>query len=128
MSPTGASRATLAMSPMSPELIAVCGTHLYWVDSKSVYTTPLPNGTGTAVVPAFGSAGQDILGLACDDSGVYWTNHAVGSGTVVTCPHAGCGGAPKVIALGQDRPWGLTTDAGAVYWVTEAGGVFKVAK
>jgi hypothetical protein len=128
VTPTGTSRATLAASPTAPDFMAVCGTHLYWADSKSVYTTPLPNGTGTAPVPAFGTSGQDILGIACDDSGVYWTNHANGSGTVVTCPHTGCGTAPKVLALGQDRPWGIALDATAVYWVTEAGGVFKVAK
>jgi hypothetical protein len=128
MTAAGASRATLAVSPTAPTLIAVCGTHLYWADSKSVYTTPLPNGTGTAAVPAFGTSGQDILGIVCDESGVYWTNHAATSGTVVTCSHTGCGTAPKVLALGQSNPWGITTDATAVYWVTEGGGVFKVAK
>ena len=78
-------------------------------------------------MPAFGTSGQDILDIACDDSGVYWTNHANASGTVVTCPHSGCGTAPTVLALGQDRPWGIALDATAVYWVTEAGGVYKVA-
>jgi hypothetical protein len=128
MSPTGASRAMLAVSPSSPDQIAVCGAHLYWADSKALYAAPLPNGTGTATVPAFGTAGLDIFGLTCDESGVYWINRASPNGTVVMCPHTGCGAAPTVLALSQNNPWGIAIDATAVYWVTEAGGVFKVAK
>src|SRR6266496_379702 len=127
MTSTGASRVMLAVSPSSPDVITVCGAHLYWADTKILYSTPLPNGTGAAPVPAFGTAGLDIFGLTCDDSGVYWINRASPNGTVVMCPHTGCGTAPKVLALGQDNPWGIATDATAVYWVTEAGGVFKVA-
>jgi hypothetical protein len=117
----------LAVTPGSPGAVAVCGAHLYWVDGQGVYSTPLPNGTGSAGLSPFGT-GPAIFGLACDDTGVYWANHVSNSGTVVACPHAGCGAAPKVLALGQDRPWGIAADAQAVYWVTEGGNVLKVAK
>jgi hypothetical protein len=124
----GALRAALATSTGTPQSMAVCGVHLYWTDSINVYRIPLPNGVGTATVPVFGS-GQDIVAVACDDAGVYWTNSVRGSGTVVMCPHAGCGAAPKVLALGQDSPWGIALDATSVYWVTfRGGGVLKVAK
>jgi hypothetical protein len=123
----GGSRATVAMSPTGVGALAACGVHLYWTDSVNVYAIPLPNGTGTATVPAF-SVGQTIAGLACDDSGVYWTNSVSDAGTVVMCPHTGCGIAPKVIALGQNRPMRIALDGPAVYWVTFSGALLKVAK
>jgi len=118
---------------VSVHLIAVCGPHLYWASysPSNVYAVPLPNGLGAATGPMFaaGIPGQIIDGLACDNSGVYWSNQANGQATtIVMCPHDGCNGSPTVLALGQDRPSGIATDTKAIYWVTNAGGVFELAK
>jgi len=115
-------------------LITACGPHLYWAtysSTSAIYSAPLPNGTGGETVPVFamGLTGQNIEGLACDDSGVYWSNwsNAVAT-TVVMCPHEGCDGPPKVLATGQDRPAGIATDPRAIYWVTMGGDVYELAK
>jgi hypothetical protein len=49
---------------------------------------------------------------------VYWTNY--GDGTVVKVPLGG--GAPIVLASGQDSPASIAVDATSVTWVNEDGG------
>ena len=76
-------------------------------------------------------------GIAFDDNNVYWVNHGSdisASGTVMTCPLAGCpGGGPTVLAAGLMYPVRIAVDSTAVYWVDEGlgtgdGRVLKVAK
>ena len=73
-------------------------------------------------------------GVHADASRVYWTNQGVGSalpynnGSVVSCVQAGCCTTPEVLWKGPVQPTGLTGDDEALYFVTYAGSIWKVAK
>lgn len=63
--------------------------------------------------------------MAVDDSFVYWADYY--GGRIMKVPKTG--GAPLIVACGQDKPRGLAIDASFVYWTTEGGGtVVKALK
>lgn len=126
---------TLVSNRPEVDKLAVYANALYFVElpsststSSQVRSVPLPNGVGTGAPTLLGSAGGVSLGIAADTDGVYWTARVAGGGdSVATCALGSCAGGPKIIAS-SNLPWGITTDATAVYWVTEGGQVMKVAK
>jgi hypothetical protein len=66
-----------------------------------------------------------------DSTNVYWTDNGdVGqaNGSVLTCPLAGCAGAPKVLAAGELNPFGIAVDSTRIYWVNEQGEAKSLAK
>jgi hypothetical protein len=74
-------------------------------------------------------------GVVADPARVYWTNQGGGAappytaGTVASCPAAGCCASPEILWAGGGQPAGLTADADALYFVTNATGiVYKLAK
>jgi hypothetical protein len=107
--------------------IEVGPDYVYWAEGPQIYFASLPNGIAGGAPPEFGSSGTSVRFMAIDDTHLYWTSTSADVGSVQRCPLEGCGGAPEV--LGQTpQPWGITLDDVAVYWVTEAGGIYKVAK
>jgi hypothetical protein len=113
--------------PMMGPDIEVASDYVYWSEDAQIYFAPLPNGIGGAAPTQFGSSGTTVRYMAVDDTHLYWTATSMDIGTVQRCPLDGCGGPPEV--LGQSpQPWGITLDGDAVYWVTEQGGIYKVAK
>ncbi|HTQ02320.1 MAG TPA: hypothetical protein VMI54_00635 [Polyangiaceae bacterium] len=97
----------------------------------SVYSTPLPDGSGAGAPTLVGTAGVNARKVFTVDGLVYWaaagdTPNATGS--IVRCPETGCnGGTPDAVATTTAGPWGLTVADGVLYWVTESGEVGKVA-
>jgi len=73
-----------------------------------------PDDAGTA--PVLLASGQsDPEGIVVDAVNVYWVN--AGTGTVVSCPLAGCPDAgPTILASGQSSPNRLVVDLTNVYW------------
>ena len=41
----------------------------------------------------------------------------------MSCPQAGCGSAPRVIASGQDQPWAIAVDATGIYSIDNGSGM-----
>jgi hypothetical protein len=68
------------------------------------------------------------VGIAIDDTSIYWGNS--GDGRIMTCPLSGCvdGGTPKLIAQGQIVPYGLAVSGSDVFWVDFFGAVRKCPK
>jgi hypothetical protein len=60
-------------------------------------------------------------GIAVDSTNVYFTRYLAGD--VVSCPLAGCTGAPKVLSSGNDQPNDIKVDATSLYWASEGSGV-----
>ncbi len=116
----------LAVGLAGIEDISVQGDTLYVIEDSGpnteIRTIPLPNGVGATPPRPIGS-GAAQLKLVTDASGLYWP----AGESIETCPLSGCGDAPKSLAAAE-KAWGITTDAKAVYWVTETGSVMKVAK
>lgn len=104
--------------PASTSAIAVDGTRVYWTDRGSVRACALG---GCACAPAtIADQLSQPPGVTAAGGNVFWTEWAHGSpytGTVSTCPGAGCGsGGPTVLASGQGGPLALTADDQHVYW------------
>ncbi|KIG15839.1 hypothetical protein DB30_05146 [Enhygromyxa salina] len=111
-----------------PEAIgfAVGGSKLFWGESVGIVQAPLPNGIGGADPQVFANV-TGIRKIVADSSHLYWTSQQDGVGTVGRCPLAGCDGPPEILAQVED-PWGITFDPAAIYFVTETGSIYKVAK
>ncbi len=107
------------------------GGYLFMTDAGtgSVYSTPLPGGSGAAEPTLVGTAGIDARKVFATANKVYWavsSGNAV-PGAIVSCPVAGCNGAdPTLVTVTTANPWGVTVADGVLYWVTESGEVGKV--
>jgi hypothetical protein len=111
----------LASSPIGPFAITVDATFVYWTDGITVMKCALTgcgnDPTMVATAPGLQQGGIAIGGIAVDADNVYWTYQGPGSnGAVMKAPLAG--GAPTMIACGQDMPISLALDATSVYWAT----------
>ena len=64
--------------------------------------------------------------IAVDSTNVYWTSP--GSGKVLKCAIAGCGGNPTTLATGQTNAGSIAVDSTSVYWVIsmQGGNVMKL--
>lgn len=66
--------------------------------------------------------------LALDGDAMYWTNNTGHTGSVTSCPLAGCGGKDaKVLADNQDSPGSVAVDSTSVYWAEWDGATVKKA-
>jgi hypothetical protein len=63
--------------------------------------------------------------LAVDATYVYWTDHDIYSGRVMTAPLAG--GSAQEIAASQQRPRGIAVDEERVYWTDTLAGLVQQA-
>ncbi len=121
---------------------------VYWAYSGSDppytgYVFSQPKADLTAPKIAYGTNNQGSVGVAVDESNVYWTNGSatdIGAsyeriGTVVTCPKTGCVGEPTVVAKDLLAPWAIAVDGNALYilsygsrYLNADGSVLRVAK
>jgi hypothetical protein len=106
--------------------IAVAPNKIVWAEDNTIVEAALPNGVGVGVPGLFANVGF-VRKLAIDDTHVYWTATQDDVGTVGRCPISGCDGPPEIMAQ-VPQPWGITFDPVAIYFVTEAGSIYKVAK
>ena len=114
--------------PVSLGRIAVSADAIFWAEGGDVVSAPLPNGIGTDEPDPVGSAGGDVWEVHVDDEHVYWPARGASTGSVQRCPLDGCGGAPEILAEGIDNPWSMNQDDVAVYWVSDSGSIWKIAK
>jgi hypothetical protein len=116
----------LAINRPSAGAMAVTPGKIIWEEMGAIVEAALPNGIGGAAPAVF----ADVVGvrkIVVDDTHVYWTSSQDNVGTVGRCPIDGCDGPPEILAQ-VPQPWGITFDPAAIYVVTEAGVIFKVAK
>ena len=99
---------------------------VYWAEDGAgdILYAYLPNGLGTSDPRVLWRAGGSVRAIVTDDTDIYWLT----SSTVQRCPLSGCDGTPDILAKALDRPWGITVDQDGVYWVTEGGSVYLIAK
>jgi hypothetical protein len=98
--------------------VALDDTDVYSVDpAGTVVACPK---SGCTVPPRMIASGTGTMGIAVDDTNVYW----VGSG-VYAAPKAG-GAATTLTEAGA--PYEVAVDAAYVYWTDNDGPVWRVAK
>jgi hypothetical protein len=125
--PVGGGNVTeLAINRMDAYSLAVAPTKVLWEDTNAIVEAALPNGIGGAD-PAVFAPVTGIRQIVVDSSHVYWTSQQDNVGTVGRCPIDGCDGPPEIMAQ-IPEPWGITFDPVAIYFVTEDGAIYKVAK
>jgi hypothetical protein len=122
----GAEVVELSINRPDAGALAVAPDKIIWAEADTIVEAALPNGIGGAVPAVFASVGG-VRKLAIDSTHVYWTSTQDGVGTVGRCPISGCDGPPEILAQ-VTQPWGITFDPIAIYFVTEAGSIYKVAK
>lgn len=109
--------------------MAANSSRLFWAEEADIVSAPLPAGIGAGEPDNVGTAGGSVREIVADEDYVYWaTSAAKGAGSIARCPVDGCAGGPTLLDAPVDRPWALAQDETALYWVTEAGVVGKIAK
>ena len=116
----------LAINRMQGNGLAVGGGKIFWAENVGIVEAALPNGIGGADPLVFADV-NEVRRIISDSNYLYWTSNQDGVGTVARCPHDGCNGPPEILAQ-VPQPWGIALDPVAVYFVTEAGSIYKVAK
>jgi hypothetical protein len=103
--------------------------NLYWMDQsgQSLYRMPKAGGVPFALASGFTSAGT---GLAVDSSYAYWVDDGAGNGAGTVSKVSLDGGAPILLASGQDSPVSLAVDATNVYWANRVigGAIMQASK
>jgi hypothetical protein len=122
----GGNMTELAINRVDAYALAVAPTKVIWADTNAIVEAALPNGIGGADPAEFAPV-TNIRQIVVDDTHVYWTSQQDNVGTVGRCPIDGCGGPPEIMAQ-VSQPWGITFDPIAIYFVTEDGAIYKVAK
>ncbi len=101
--------------------LAADAMNLYWsecatADSGIIKTIP-KHGSAPARTIATGLHLPGALAVGADR--VYWAEN-YSSGTIRSCPIAGCAGEPTTLATEQPYPNGLAVDQAHAYWFTTA--------
>jgi hypothetical protein len=112
-----------------PTVVRVYKDDVYWLDvdvtaaeKARILSCPIAAGCGAA--PKTIVSGElELIGLAVDETGVYYTvegSSSAATGAVKVCRDLanGCGTAPEVLATAQPRAHALAIDDKRVYWST----------
>jgi hypothetical protein len=89
--------------------------------TDAVLRIPLAGGAPTEVA-SFASAYNGVAGIVSDGTTVYWANS---SGLAVQRAPV-TGGTAETVSCDQARPNGITRDASAIYWTTDAGSIERL--
>lgn len=120
--------------------LALTSTYAVWTNSTgngSIFRCTLPECAMATRVPLFESGTNTSPSLIrVHKDVVYWLDNFIAPGDkarVLSCPIAGCGGVPKVIAKGENEMKGLAVDDSGVYFTIEGdtanlAGVVKVCR
>lgn len=116
---------TLAVGQNDPSDLAVDELDLYWTNTGANQVVRVAKVGGTATIVA--SSQPSPLGIALDDTHVYWTQNTT-PGAVVRAPKSG--GSPQVIASSQYYAFRLVLSGSTVYFIgdTTSGFVRSVPK
>lgn len=124
----------VALDQLAPQRIVAYGDFVYWTNLGT--GTP-PAVSGGALVrngvlgnpeTALAITGEQAgpVGLAIDESGIYWVNRY--GGTVMWLG-LGAAGDPTVLASEQGEPFDIALGPDAIYWTDMAAGrIVKLAK
>jgi hypothetical protein len=116
---TGGS-ATVVAEGAFPGGLTADGTHVYWANSGypggKIMKAPLAGGAAVELVP---TSHDSVVGVAVDETSVYWTT--IESGTVMKVGLDG--GATTELVSGQVEPRAIVADATSLYWVNSGGAV-----
>jgi hypothetical protein len=93
--------------------LAVGMNSVFWADVGHVGTLPLGGDQTWSVVPDNG----EPLGLAMDETSVFWTD--VASGEIKRMPLDGC--PVSTFVSGELDPGAIAVDATSVYWISGKG-------
>ncbi len=69
-----------------------------------------------------GAGTGTITDMTADASGLYWLENLGSAGRVMFCGLPDCPDGPQPLAVSQDKPTSITTDASFVYWVNAGSG------
>jgi len=111
---------TVVAPAIEPVWIAADGTSVYWTDDIDAGESVLKKCAATGCVgdPTVIATGRALWNFALDATNVYWIEFT-DSWAVMTCPLAGCAGAPTTITTvpsGNDSPAEIVVGDEAVYW------------
>lgn len=106
---------TLAVGQNDPSDLAVDGLDLFWSNHGANQIVKVAKVGGTATV--FASSQPSPVGIALDDTHVYWAQNAT-PGAVVRAPKSG--GSPQVIAASQYYAYRLVLSGANVYFVGDS--------
>jgi len=107
-----------ATAPALIDAITMDATHLYFTcEDGWVYRLAKQGTEPPQKVVSF--PGTYAVGIAVDDSSVYFTAFVNGEGAGVVRRAPKEGGASTTLAEGQSRPWGIAVDDARVYWVEQ---------
>jgi hypothetical protein len=111
----GGAISTLVSGPCAPSYVVVRGSAAYYLACEKVMSVPLSGGTPMSIAS---TANANAVGIAADDTNVYWTewpNDTGGQcGIVMKVPIGG--GASTTLAVAQLYPSTLATDGTSLYW------------
>lgn len=140
-SPTTVLDVSSTVAANAPAVLVAFQGALYWTSPNDGVVAKCQPGTCAATLKIIASNLTAPVGLAVDDSGVYWAERSSlssickgGVGRVATCPLTGCNPGPLVLAGGEACPVAITTTARAVVWADEGqaglttGAVRAIAK
>lgn len=108
-----------------PGSLALDGADLYWSGHAyggTLNVVPVNGGTSVSLTGE-PTTEWDAVEIAVDSEDIYWLD--ADSGVVRAMPKSG--GDIRVIASGQDQPFGLAVDDTCVYWVNTGSHVLMAA-
>ena len=119
--------------------LALTTTYAVWTNATgngSIFRCTLPECLMSTRMTLFESGANTPSLIRVHKDIVYWLDNytaGVDKARVLSCPIAGCGGVPKVIAKGENEMKGLAVDDSGVYFTVEGdtanlAGVVKVCR
>jgi hypothetical protein len=107
---------------VSPSVLAVDGTNVYWSDSLGVHQCPV-GGCGATSPVTLGAGQQNANSIVADGNYVYWAN-----GSSVIRAHVGVADSAAAIAQNQAGAATVGTGTKGIYWSVQNGAVMMLAK